>query len=108
LEHFDAIGAYRETYRDGSPIDASGKLPSGATFTNVPELVKDLIDSGDFSRCIARRMMAYAISRNLTHDDECVSDRVSSAAVAPDKKFSDLVLGIVTSAPFTKREGAAQ
>jgi hypothetical protein len=105
LENYDAIGAYRKTYRDGSPIDPSGELPGGATFKDVPGLVRDLLANGTFNRCITRKVLAYALGRDLSMEDRCTSDQVAAAAVSPQKKLSDLVLAIAASTVFRQREG---
>jgi hypothetical protein len=108
LENFDAIGAYRQTYRDGSAIDPAGKLPSGTTFSTPAELEQALVASGDFDRCMTRKLLSYAVNRNLTADDQCVADALAKADVGPDQKLSTVLTGIAHSAPFQQREGGGQ
>ena len=53
LENFDPIGRFR-TKNFGRKIDAHGKLPSGATFTNPAELKSLIVKrESDFARNIA-------------------------------------------------------
>ena len=43
MENFDAIGRWRTKGEDGAPVDASGGLPSGATFEGVTGLKQALL-----------------------------------------------------------------
>ncbi len=100
LENFDAVGAWR-TKDEGLPIDASGELPSGATFAGPAELKQILLERGDdFRRCIAEKLLVYAIGRGLTHNDECVVDEIVTALREGDDRFSQLVLAIVRCDAF--------
>jgi hypothetical protein len=108
LENYDAVGAYRQTYRDGSSIDPAGKLPGGSTFNTPGELEQALVQDGDFDRCMTRKILSYAVNRNLTDDDQCVADAIAKQDVGPDQKLSTLLLAIAHSAPFQQREGGAQ
>jgi len=103
LENFDAIGSYREK-DGGAPIDASGVLPGGKTFDGPKELRKILLDRrGDFTRCLAEKLMTYALGRGLDYYDRCAVDRVADSVARDGHKFSRLAVEIVKSEPFRKR-----
>ncbi len=71
LENFDPIGAWRE--KDGDyPIDSSGILPGGKTFQG-PKALKAILKgkSKEFTRCLAEKMLTYAIGRGLDDVDRC-------------------------------------
>jgi hypothetical protein len=108
LENFDAIGRWRE--RDGRfPIDASGALPGGVHFNGPQELAHVLLKRRrEFARCLAEKMLTYALGRELVVSDRCVVDKIVSDLEAADYRFSRLVTAIVLSDPFRKRriEGA--
>ena len=103
MENFDAIGAWRD--KDGkTPIDSSGKLPAGETFRGAAEL-RDLIvktRQDDFVRCLAEKLLTYALGRGLEYYDQCAVDTITKALEADGNKFSRLVIGIVQSDPFLK------
>ncbi len=103
LENFDAVGAFR--LKDGeAPVDASGVLPGGATFNGPVELKAVLLTKiVPFSRCLAEKLMTYALGRGLEYPDRCVVERVAEATLADGGRFSRLVSGIVNSDPFQKR-----
>ena len=61
LQSFDAIGRWR-TEEGGHPVDSSGTLPTGESFTGPNELISILAKRRDmFGRCLAEKMMTYAI-----------------------------------------------
>jgi hypothetical protein len=105
LENYDAVGAWRN--RDGNfPIDPSGTLPGGVSFRDPRELKAILKGrSEDFGRCLAEKMLTYALGRGPVRSDKCTIDRCVAALATDQYKFSRLVLEIVESEPFTKRRG---
>src|SRR5207253_2372675 len=76
LENFDAIGAWRT--RDGKfDIDSSGILPNGQAFKSPKELKAVLkTKEEDFRRCLAEKMLTYALGRGLEHYDKCAVDAI--------------------------------
>jgi hypothetical protein len=105
LENFDAIGRWRD--KDGQiAIDPSGDLPDGRKF-NGPDELKQIIktDKNAFAHCLADKMLTYAIGRGLTRADQAAIDAIADEAAKNDYRFSSLVMGVVTSAPFQMRGG---
>lgn len=105
FEHFDAIGHWRD--RDGQHnVDASGVLPSGEKFNGSAELIAILKGrSKQFSRCLAEKLMTYAIGRGLEYYDRCAVDKLLDAHAAAGYRFSALITQIVLSEPFQMRRG---
>jgi hypothetical protein len=105
LENFDGIGAWREA--DGKfKIDSSGTLPGGATFAGPRELKQILRQrQDDFVRCLAEKMLTYALGRGVEYSDKCSLTDLVAFVKDHDYKFSSLVVGIVQSDPFQKRGG---
>ena len=102
LENFDATGAWRDS-DSKFPIDASGKLTNGATFSGPRELKQVLKANKNFVRCLTQKMMTYALGRGLEHYDRCATDALVTKLAEQGNRFSVLVTGIVTSDPFLKR-----
>jgi cytochrome c553 len=105
LENYDAIGRWRTT--DGKfPIDSTGAFPSGKTF-NGPAEMKTLLHDNmpEFVRCLAEKMLTYALGRGVESYDRPVVDDLVRQTAAADDKFQPLVLGIVHSLPFQQRRG---
>jgi hypothetical protein len=105
LENYDAIGAWRT--KDGTfEIDSSGELPGGQSFAGPRELKAILRARQDeFVRCLAEKMLTYALGRGVEYSDRAAVDEIAAAMKRHDYKFSSLVLAIVESDAFTKRRG---
>ncbi len=87
LENFDGVGGWRT--KDGKfPVDASGELPSGEKFNGAKELKKILKwRSEAFARCLAEKMLTYALGRGVEYYDKCAVDDVVRALVRDNYKF---------------------
>jgi rRNA-processing protein FCF1 len=86
------------------PIDASGELTNGTTFSGSRELKQVLKSDKRFVRSLTQKMMTYALGRGLEYYDKCACDDVIARAAKEGNRFSALVMGIVTSDPFLKRK----
>ncbi|MCZ2340808.1 MAG: DUF1592 domain-containing protein [Bacteroidales bacterium] len=108
LENFDAIGAFRE--KDGAfPVDSSGVLPDGGAFSGPAELKQILLEKKDlFTRCLAEKLLTYALGRGLEYYDKRAIDSIVAHTTAHNFQFSSLVIGVVTSDPFRLRRGKDQ
>jgi hypothetical protein len=103
LENFDAIGAWR-TSEEKQAIDASGVFPGGQPFTGPVELRALLRTRRQaFARCLAEKMLVYALGRGLGPADGQVIDGVVRQLEANDYRFLALVLAITQSEPFQMR-----
>ncbi len=105
LENFDAIGRWRD--RDGQlAIDASGELPGGERFAGPSQLAGVLkARKAEFVRCLAEKMLTFALGRGLVSYDRCAVDKIVEGVEQKDFRFSALVVEIAKSDPFCKRSG---
>ncbi|HTU92781.1 MAG TPA: DUF1592 domain-containing protein [Gemmataceae bacterium] len=105
FENFDAIGAWRS--RDGKhAIDATGTLPNGQSFKGPAELRAILKTRHEaFARCLAEKLLTYALGRGVERYDRCTLDDIVKNAGKDNYKFSRLAIDIVKSDPFQKRRG---
>jgi len=106
LENFDAVGAWR-TMEGKFPIDASGQLPDGRTFTGPGEL-RDILSANReaFGRAITSKLLTYGLGRGLERYDNRSVKLIASRLPKYDYRFSGLVLEIVNSLPFQSRRAA--
>jgi mono/diheme cytochrome c family protein len=104
LENYDSIGRWRTT--EGTlPIDAKGELPDGRTFTGAEELKKLLrADSPRFVRGLTEKMLTYAMGRGVESYDKPAVETIARRVEANGDHFSQIIDGIVESAPFQMRE----
>ena len=104
LENFDAIGGWRATDESGQPVDASGKMVSGATVQGLSGLRAMLLDPPDqFPRTVTAKLLAYALGRRLEYYDRPAVRQIVRDAAASDYRWSSLVMGIVKSPAFRMR-----
>ncbi len=77
LENFNAMGMWRDT-EHGQPIDASGQLITGESFTNVNEFKEILVKKHDkdFYRTITEKLLTYALGRGLEYYDVETVDQI--------------------------------
>jgi hypothetical protein len=108
LENFDATGAWRVADA-GAPIDASGAFPDGTRFTGPAELRAGLLKYRDaYYAGVTRRLLAFALGRTgktgRVYEFELPAVRaIVRDAAAHDYRWSALLAGIATSAPFQAR-----
>jgi len=104
LENFNALGMWREQEHE-QPVDVTGKLLTGESFDNIRELKHILATQHrrDFYRCLAEKLLTYAIGRGLEYYDVETVDEIVARMENQDGRFSGLLMGIVESAPFQKR-----
>jgi hypothetical protein len=107
LENYDAIGAWRE--RDGAfPLDVSGTLPTGETFSGPAELKRILLANPQpFASCLTEKLLTYALGRGLDRSDRPVVRSIVKSLALRDFRSRTLIEEIVKSAPFRKRRPEA-
>ena len=59
----------------------------------------------DFLRCLAEKMLTYALGRGLEYYDKCAVDQITKRLANNRYRFSTLILEIVKSTPFEMRRG---
>ena len=103
LENFDAIGRWRDE-EHGNTVDAKGVLTNGAAFVGPAELKTVLLERKDgVAQNLTKKMLGYALGRNLTRQDNCVI--TDSMAALKENEYRPYVLieEIILSYPFRHR-----
>jgi hypothetical protein len=104
LENFDAIGAWRA--KDGdAPVDASGRLVTGESFSGATELIGLLSDKkrDSFIRNLSEKMLIYSLGRGVERFDRPAIDQIAKDVAGGGYRFSSLVLAVVKSVPFDEQ-----
>ena len=103
LENFDAIGRWR-TMDEGVTVDASGQLVDGTAINGPAGLRKALLDHPDaFVTAMTEKLLMYGLGRETKYYDMPAVRAVMRDAARSRYRFTDVVLGIVKSAPFQMR-----
>lgn len=107
LENYDGIGQWRTM--DGKfPVDASGTLPNGKTFSTPGEM-RALLESQlpEFARCMVEKMLIYSLGRGLGSYDRRTVDAITTDWARSGYPFQSLIYEVVDSLPFQSRRGEA-
>jgi len=110
FDNFDAIGRWRTHERlpsgkgEDPPVDASGTLPDGRSFTGPAEFKQLLAADGDrLAEALAKSLATFGLRRSLTIDDAAAIREVVTVAKADDYRLRTLVEALATSSLFLKR-----
>jgi Protein of unknown function (DUF1592)/Protein of unknown function (DUF1588)/Protein of unknown function (DUF1587)/Protein of unknown function (DUF1585)/Protein of unknown function (DUF1595)/Planctomycete cytochrome C len=103
LENFDGVGKWR-TMDSGFRVDASGQLVDGTPVDGPSSLRHALLNRPEaFVGAMTEKLLMYGLGRETKYYDMPVVRGVMREAARDRYRFSDLVLGIVRSAPFQMR-----
>jgi hypothetical protein len=98
LEHFDAIGRYRETDQ-GMDIDASGDL-DGVAFDGARSLGEVIADHPSLVPCLVRNAIRHATGRLEGAWDEPHIEDLAQAMAADGHRIRGLLLSLVQDPSF--------
>jgi len=107
LEHFDAIGRRRQQDAAGLAIDARTTLPDGTAIEGLAGLRDYLLEQRreDLLRQFCRKLLGYAIGRELQLSDRPLVDLMLKRLAENDFRFSVAVETIVVSQQFRMIRG---
>jgi hypothetical protein len=105
LENYDGIGKWRTM--DGKfPVDSSGTLPNGKSFSTPAEMRTVLqAQLPEFARCMVEKMLTYSIGRGLGPYDRRTVLEIDRKLAASGYPFQSILFEIVRSLPFQSRRG---
>jgi hypothetical protein len=110
FDNFDAVGRWRTVERvtagkgDDPPVDASGALADGRTYSG-PDEFKQLLaaDIDAFATAFTRHLATYALRRPLTVDDADEIAAITTACRDDGYRLKSLLEAFVVSDLFLKR-----
>jgi len=112
MEHYDAIGHYREAYPDGTPIDSSVKLPEqmgSISVQGVTDMSDALSANPIFATCVGEKLIGYGVGFELNSDaaDDCsITKAYDAFAAAGSGTFADMIRAVAASDILLVREAA--
>ena len=109
LEGFDTVGQYHTVDpQSRQPIDTAAVLPDGTPVSGPEDLHKALATHGDqLAQVLTEKLMTYAVGRPVDYRDMPTVRRIVRTAAANNYHFEEIVLGVVNSAAFRRRESPA-
>ncbi len=100
LEHFDSIGRWRETYRDGQRIDTAGTLSDGTRIDGLEGLHHYLRgQEAAFHKTLCSKLLGYALGRGELVSDRPLIGRMQ-ASLQKGGGFGSVVAQVVASPQF--------
>ena len=105
LENYDWFGRWRSKSR-GRPIDSKGLLPSGTEFEGPIGLRKVIVGEklDDLARQVTRKMLSYALGRQLEYYDVPAVREILAAFKSDNYRLQTLLSEICSSYPFNFRK----
>jgi hypothetical protein len=102
VERFvDAHANVRVQYRKGPPVDAKGTTASGQAFDGIRDFKRILLAEPDaIVRCLAGKLLTYALGRGTGFSDRAEVARIAAAAKEKNWGFRTLVHSMVESGVF--------
>jgi mono/diheme cytochrome c family protein len=108
LENFDGIGRWR-TSEGGARIETSSTLWDGTPVDGPVGLRRAIASRPEqFASTATEMLLTYALGRGLEHDDMPVVRAIVRSASRTNYRFSAIVEGVVTSAPFQMRRAGSE
>jgi hypothetical protein len=109
LENFDTVGEFRVIDpATRKPIDTAATLPDGTQIKGPEDLHKALAArGGQLAQTITEKLMTYAVGRPVEFRDMPAVRRIVRSAAANNYRFESIVLGVVNSDAFRRRDSAA-
>ena len=106
LENFDTVGQYHAVDAQTlTKIDTSGVLPDGTPISGPDDLRRALVARPDrFVQALTENLLTYALGRGVDYLDMPAVRKIVRGAQADDYRLESIVLGIVSSDAFRKRE----
>lgn len=107
LEHFDAIGRYRDRDAADLAINAEAVLPDGSRVAGHNDLKRYLLTNrrDAFVRQFTRKLLGYALGRSVQLSDEPLLDTISTALSADGYRAQIAIEHIVSSRQFREIRG---
>lgn len=105
LENFNALGKFRQEEL-GQPVESAGALDTGEAFSSISELKKILVEtrSSEIYRCIAEKMMTYALGRAVEYHDVHTIDQIVADLDENGGRAQSLVRNIIRSNAFQRTQ----
>jgi hypothetical protein len=100
MENFDAIGRYR-TRHAGAAVDATAVFADGTPLDGIRGVRAFILQHRDnYVHTFVEKLMTYALGRRVDYRDQPAIRAIVRDAAASDYRWSTIVAGVVSSAPF--------
>ncbi len=103
LENYDLLGRWRDHYRTGLKVDASGKLFGKHEFTDIVGFKDAILAEEDlFAKAFIGHLLSYALGRELTLADRIATGEIAKASRAGGYRMRDVIKNIAVHPIITQ------
>ncbi len=96
LENFDLLGRWRDNYRTGIKVDASGQLFGKHAFNDVVGFKDAILAEKDvFANAFIRHLLSFALGRELTLTDRIAADEITRASKKDNYQMREIIKNTV-------------
>jgi hypothetical protein len=104
LENFDLLGRWRDSYRTGIKVDASGKLFGKHAFQDIVGFKEAVLAEKDlFANAFIRHLLSYSLGRELTLTDRIAADEITKTSEKDNYKLRDIIKNMVLHPTFNQK-----
>ncbi|MDG2308514.1 MAG: DUF1592 domain-containing protein [Candidatus Binatia bacterium] len=105
LEQFDPVGALREFYRPGVPVDATGVTTSGRTFDGIAEYKEILLDEqlDQVGRNLVSQLLVFGTGAAIQTNDRTEVNRILAELKGSGYGFRSTMRTVAASSIFRRR-----
>jgi hypothetical protein len=110
FENFSGVGEFR-TADEFGPIDATGTLETASgevNFNGAGELVQLLTKDERLSRCLAQKVLTYAVGREFNNDDGNSIDKLLTSATGSGQGLRSVFGSVALSESFRSRRAVGE
>ena len=102
MENFDLTGRWRETYRNGREVDASGSLMRKHTYQGASDFKDSLLKETDrYAKAFVGHLLRFLVSRELEPGDSLEIEKITEKAKLYDYRLKSLIREVVLSGCLT-------
>jgi hypothetical protein len=104
LEHFDAIGRYRDSYANGLPVDSKATFGDGTSIDGLTQLADNLSKDPAVIACAARKLFVYGLGRTVDQSEGHL-EQIVAGWQARGLSLKNLLKELVVNETFRSRHG---
>jgi hypothetical protein len=109
FEHFDGMGAWRDTENGGLAIDSSGSYTfadgTTKTWTDAAGLMQVMAATSQTHTCYSKKLASYGLQRDVIASDMPMLNALTSASMASGGSVKQLIVQLVRNDAFRTHGG---
>jgi len=111
FEHFDGMGQYQDTDKNGLPIDSSGEYDFGQgpkAFADAGSLMRAMADGAQAHLCYAKKLASFSLQRDIVDSDLPLVSALSEVSRGDDGSLKQVLIELAKNDAFRTHARGAQ